>query len=338
MIIHIGQKRQSTIIVLVSILVLLCLELLYKQFAVVQQPIVSSVTDSGGGSSGTLRNATFNISKARSRVGSWMGNNWIPPDGWKIYSTEEIQRMFRNTTILFHGDSTARRAARTLFLLLNSTSTLSVPRSALDDLNVLDNNPDPLTKDGSVRNQLAYCLVDTVGWVNKAIQDIEKLKDLEKNTESHVLSKSKKNVDVVVFMIGTWDEGNKGVCGRYHDKNKTYAESMISEMTSLFKKLNRYQRLSGNTLIWRTNGFFQSGSRKSDAPLMRTLNQAAMNAIEGYNNVGFTYVNYGESVEPRSFGQMRIDGGHVSHYGFEGRFVLLQMLVNQLVELRVLSL
>ena len=75
----------------------------------------------------------------------------------------------------------------------------------------------------------------------------------------------------------------------------------------------------------------------TDTELTKTLNRRAMDLIEQKSNPGFVYVNYGKAIEPVSFGENRSDGGHKSHYGWQARFVFIQMLVNQLVDMNLFS-
>jgi hypothetical protein len=48
------------------------------------------------------------------------------------------------------------------------------------------------------------------------------------------------------------------------------------------------------------------------------------------NNNKMTYVNWGEAVEPRSFGAERLSGDMHAHYSHEPRVVLIQMITNHL--------
>lgn len=52
---------------------------------------------------------------------SWIGNQWIPPPGYRLHSTREIQSYFQKRSILWVGDSTARRAYGTMYGILNAT-------------------------------------------------------------------------------------------------------------------------------------------------------------------------------------------------------------------------
>ena len=145
-----------------------------------------------------------------------------------------------------------------------------------------------------------------------------------------------KHADVIVISIGSWEEGKKDICARYSKEEKNYTEAMLQIRRRTFGILNEYQKLSNKTIVWRTNGFFDIGPR-ADTQLTKTLNKDLMDSLDFYQNPGVTYVNYGEAIEPRSFGPRQIKGDHVAHYGFQARIVLIEMLVNHLLDLGVLS-
>ena len=59
----------------------------------------------------------------RHLTGSWIGDSWIPPSPeWRLYSAREMRDIFHGQRIAFVGDSLARRAAMTLFPILNHTT------------------------------------------------------------------------------------------------------------------------------------------------------------------------------------------------------------------------
>lgn len=57
--------------------------------------------------------------------GSWIGDVWIPPRGWDLYSSHQLAQLWgRNTNgILWIGDSTARRTSLTLWEILHGGSS-----------------------------------------------------------------------------------------------------------------------------------------------------------------------------------------------------------------------
>ena len=88
-----------------------------------------------------------NYVSPRSLTGSWMGDQWIPPPEWRLYSAWEMQDIFRNKTLLFLGDSTARRAAGTLYAMLNhTTSNIKRSRNGKEPGSQESNTTDPTTK------------------------------------------------------------------------------------------------------------------------------------------------------------------------------------------------
>jgi len=312
----------------------------------------------------------FNVSSTRSKIGSWMGNNWIPPPGWKLYSMDSLRRMFASASIHLWGDSTARRVAATLHMILESPLASDISVQQLDDNNILDNETkfqpsncpeyiqdtaDQLIRNfggichvSSALNRGAHSLHDFQNQTTPSPKESEQLSilswqrvfcllDLNDIFEDKIHERKlfQKHTKVIVISIGAWHEGNKHVCGRNHqDKNYTY--NTIQELYSFLEKANAYQKQSNKTLIWRTPGFFADSGR-DDPALIRALNKAAMDTIDSYNNPGLTYINYGEAVEPRSFGAARITGGHVAHYGYHAFHVAIQMMANHLVDLGILQ-
>lgn len=65
--------------------------------------------------------------EAIGQYGSWLGNTWIPPEGWKYYSVSDLQSLYGSKRILFLGDSTARRSGMVLYSILNHTATSAKP-------------------------------------------------------------------------------------------------------------------------------------------------------------------------------------------------------------------
>jgi hypothetical protein len=55
-------------------------------------------------------------------MGTWIGNTWIPPPGWRMFTVAELQDMYKNKSILWIGDSTARRSSLTMYAVLRALS------------------------------------------------------------------------------------------------------------------------------------------------------------------------------------------------------------------------
>jgi len=72
-------------------------------------------------------------------MGSWFGDTLIPPDGWKLCLASELQDFYKDSSMLWVGDSTCRRSFATFYGILNSTQEhVNVPE--IDDASVIDIN------------------------------------------------------------------------------------------------------------------------------------------------------------------------------------------------------
>jgi hypothetical protein len=59
--------------------------------------------------------------------GSWIGDVWIPPRGWELYSSDQLTQLWGHHTngILWIGDSTGRRTSLTLWEILHGSASSS---------------------------------------------------------------------------------------------------------------------------------------------------------------------------------------------------------------------
>ena len=80
----------------------------------------------------------------RNQTGSFIGSTWIPPPGWKLFSARAMHDLYQDDAggMVWVGGSTARRAALTLYGILNSTAASSphVPTNNVDGPNIIDVN------------------------------------------------------------------------------------------------------------------------------------------------------------------------------------------------------
>ena len=87
---------------------------------------------------------------------SWIGNQWMPPPGYRLYTTREIQHYFYNEqhSILIVGDSTARRFYGTLYGIFNATSNpYNVHVHEINSPNVIDVNKGRRSKNKNNQKQ-----------------------------------------------------------------------------------------------------------------------------------------------------------------------------------------
>jgi hypothetical protein len=57
--------------------------------------------------------------------GSWTGNHWVPPHGWWYFSNQELLIVYKDKSIMWVGDSLARRAAATMNGILKEAANSS---------------------------------------------------------------------------------------------------------------------------------------------------------------------------------------------------------------------
>jgi hypothetical protein len=56
--------------------------------------------------------------------GHWIGSTWIPPSpSWRLYDPVEMLHAYSGKSVLFIGDSTSRRLAQTLYMMLEETES-----------------------------------------------------------------------------------------------------------------------------------------------------------------------------------------------------------------------
>jgi len=282
---------------------------------------------------------SYSLSRVEQR-GHWIGNTWIPSHGWRYHSAKEMRDFYRGKSILWIGDSSARRAATTMYGILNSTNatTMHVPVKIINDRSVIDVNkkkttehcnqwlnhshhpllcrPTPGEKGGSFVVLTSNCLTG-----------LEIFLEAELSGQSNVTNE----MDVVILSLGIWEGIRPRDCKDRNESPRTLLARQ-NETIALLAKLQSERR----TIVWRTSGYSGNGV---GTDLVHNMNEKAMDQIEDIasalraRNVmsNLTFVDWGGAVRPRSFAIERITGDIHPHYGLEARHVLIQMIMNQLI-------
>jgi hypothetical protein len=273
--------------------------------------------------------------------GSWIGDVWIPPPGWRIYSASELRSFYRDKNIMWIGDSMARRAATLLYGILDTTKSNSshVSIGAIDGKHISD--PDEKSCKGwGNPNAKSLCRVMPGGSPrggNFLLRGAICLGELEKILSKEVSGKSKTtaDVDIVVISLGIWEAVRPNMCNGNHRINpqKKSMPRLLNDTISHLEKLQSPQR----SIVWRTSGHTDTGKRES---VILQMNGKAMDQIDEFassemsrspkRTSNLTYVDWGGAIYPRSIGKARIKGDHYVHYGVTARFVMVQMVTNQL--------
>lgn len=285
---------------------------------------------------------------------SWIGNQWIPPPGYRTYSTLEIQRYFQNQTILFIGDSTARRTYATFFGILNATAPNDVSVDEVDHARVIDvGKRDPSSRGCPHRQGYKICrtpprtatttsnysMGDVPGVDLMGVTCLHELAEMVGDPSS-VFRTDLTKYDLVVFIIGPWEVLEKWECTGLHGRRN----STDNLFQSLFSLTNTAETPS---IVWRTWG--SPGTSNSDPATGEKQWKAALshnrfvkdlvdlNEVQrrasGKPMSAVSYIDWGRAMRPRLLPQeRRIVGDMDPHYGLESRLAFVQMLMNHLVE------
>jgi hypothetical protein len=272
-------------------------------------------------------------SNNREMVGSWIGDTWIPPSPWQLYSATDLARMWSSKKIWWIGDSLARRGAMTLYHILNNSQT-TILKEDLDKFSILNVNRG-LVKDrehcpifqkvkpsgpivcrsmpGSTSSDIKAFMVSYLCTAAEVAKFL-----LNEMDEAHVPRTNILEVDVIVIAIGA------------HEKSKP---DLVELYTRLVRLCHKFSQVTGVPIVWRTSGY---SVEKYEKPVS-SLNDAVMDTIESYGaESNLTFIDWAGAVRERSHGPHRIEGDSMSHYGVEPRLALVQMLTNHLVDRGIL--
>jgi hypothetical protein len=269
--------------------------------------------------------------------GSWIGNHWVPPNGWRYFSAEELRTVYKDKSIMWVGDSLARRAGATMYAILNDASDVNVPVAPIDASSAINVNKhgmsDPCRKwTASCERGKQFDCKHQPRWCRTMPGGVGDYAYLKKYLFSDVIAffsdelSGKYNItedfDTIIIAMGNHDKGRS--------RNST-----LSKMTKAINILGKVQSI-GKTIIWRTTGF---QNNKANSEYFMEINKKAVAQIDSIatrlqhekNTVSnLTCINWSGAVYPRSFGENRIKGDHPEHYGLQGRLVLIQMITNHL--------
>jgi len=269
---------------------------------------------------------------------SWIGDQWIPPPGYRTYSTRELQTFFANHSILFVGDSTARRSYATLYSILNKTNDPdNVSVFSIHDEKIIDVNKGHKTE---------FCDKEGYFYCRKTSQnnvyDLINKSCLGDAISTSMLREWVNQYTLVIYALGPWEIMDKAECGAgmFGRKNQTDDIFQI-----LFEGANDSKH---TRFIWRTWG--SPGTKKSNPKYDKTLwNKARAHndyvkmlidkndmsrKNEGKELGAVSYIDWGKAMLPRLYpAEQRISGDIDAHYGWPARVTFIQMLMNHLVEM-----
>jgi hypothetical protein len=290
---------------------------------------------------------------------SWLGNQWIPPPGYKTYSADEIQNYFHQQSILIVGDSTARRMYSTLYGILNATeNSYDIKVSDIDSPSILNINRG---RSSTFCHKVGYqvCRKMPTSSINQTstnrfnydllnVECLFQLADIAKHKSSRLWTQWVQNYSLVIFVIGPHEVMNYPKCvAEEHAGRKIQTDDFFNQ----FFQNDDYLNGSNTTFVWRTWGMnakrrvsqsstqdnekFWGEARTHNAYVKTLIDTNGISRMEaGKAPSSISYIDFGQAVLPRLYpAKKRIHGlDHVAHYGLEIRLAFVQMLMNHLVE------
>eukprot|EP00928_Gymnodinium_smaydae_P039346 TRINITY_DN26898_c0_g1_i1.p1 TRINITY_DN26898_c0_g1~~TRINITY_DN26898_c0_g1_i1.p1 ORF type:complete len:505 (+),score=18.87 TRINITY_DN26898_c0_g1_i1:45-1517(+) len=276
---------------------------------------------------------------------SWLANQWVPPDGYRTYSSSDIVDVFSTKSVLVLGDSTARRFFGTWYALMNATNARDITVADLNAPRVVDVNKKKRTETcekegyelcrpmpGATSDQ--RCDLHKVGCLSHVARLL--------TNSSSILRREMFRYDLVLFVLGPWEVSENRLC-LDDESRRSRTESIFSTMMQLSSSVE-YRHTS---FVWRTWGSHGSTFQSAKTSLTQwahaqSHNHLVKSLVHKYQKAQFeqhlpwsqvSYIDWGQVMSPRLFPvERRIAGDIDAHVGLEARVAFIQMLTNHLVE------
>jgi hypothetical protein len=291
------------------------------------------------------------IQQQRHQIGTWVGNWWFPPPEWKLFTPQEMLNIYSNLTMLWIGDSTARRTSMNLYKILDKASHFTIPGEHENVTTRLDITMEEMEQEIDLNkgiNITEPCNISDAFWICRDMPHSNGQHDfllapafclgevqafLDQQIEYAMNATS--NVHVIVISMGVWESVRPVFCQK-QNQNRTQDEQQDSVMESIHRFLTLRPDVK---IIWRTSGWYDGLRRSPFNRFIRIMERNMMDKMDAYLELHpsmrhqFSYVNWAGAIATRSFGNERIRGDIKAHYGLEPRLVLIQMITNRLNEM-----
>lgn len=269
-------------------------------------------------------------------LSQWISSNvWIPLHQ-KLYTIDEMKRLFAHEKTLFVGDSLQRRAADTLCAAFLSSTPHDIRPEAFSKLACFTKeNKDLGYEEKTVSFGTNASILLGFDWRPRleAGKDDDDITHLEAFLKEYLLKKERYDKYTILVVSSTvWDV-------HLSPRRHTTAEDLqqrMAEIVTLFRQIIP----SRVWVIFKTAGYCGPCPWKLEQPKrtvvenykIHAINQQLLNSTKGVNN--FLVIDWAREVLPRSIGKYRILGedDNPYHYGFEARFQFLQFLTHALDE------
>jgi len=340
---------------------------------------------------------------------SWIGDQWIPPNGRPTYSALDFLTYFQKRNVLFIGDSTARRAYATLYGAMTGDDLANIQSKEVEHYLVLDVNRAKITEKCELSDRAFYnttfssdleeevklresltifFLCRNLPLPSTATEAAEALKiqpiqgnklgreklfsppkkfdflrvncvstllhlftprphnnDTSKFSDDNSSTKSGteklppflpylEDYDLVIIANGVY-VNQMNECGKTRtEDNKIEAYNPLHELLHALKDAS-----SPNLQIaYRTPGFYGADTMsegEGNDVIWNMINETKiffneLRASES-NTANMTLVDWGSNIKKKSFGEERIEGDILAHYGLSARLLFTQQLLHELL-------
>lgn len=309
-----------------------------------------------------VRTPVNGIRSNTSDMGTWMGNQWIPPEGWRLYSAREMQTYFAKHSILFVGDSLARRFYNTFYHILNTTDLDNIRGNAVENSiywkrgSKGQKRPDPESctnvrrfatdnndnSTAALENDL-YRLRKCRKSPGMALSDDDKdhhyywdvvqlvchhhVRDLIRD-DLGCQRRYTRGYSIVLIATGMWEIADNMANRKHCDAGGggAFPTGTYARLAELLEILPQWSTPT-TRIVWRTNGYQSHGINQD---VSTRINNMVRERFRQDNNL--VLADWGTAMLPRSFHADRIVGDIEYHYGLEARLALIQILMNAMVE------
>ena len=275
----------------------------------------------------------------------WMGNTWIPQEGYRLYTTDEMRRIFQHENTLFAGDSLQRRVADTLCTVLTTRRQTSMYSEKTDAYThthdvykkVLAKEKCFLKDNKNLGYEDAFLPPALNASGAKVAFDWRPLlkqlhDDFASDFGNQTFAERYVNVTLLIVSSTIWDVH---LSARYH----TSAQDIGQQMKELVLKLHK--AIPSNTLVvFKTAGWCSScpwnltEAKRSVAENQKVYaaNHELQKTVAALQSPNRITIDWAREVLPRSIGNFKIvaEDDNPYHYGIEGRLQFLQMLTSVL--------
>mmetsp|Transcript_3544 Transcript_3544/g.5144 ORF Transcript_3544/g.5144 Transcript_3544/m.5144 type:complete len:387 (-) Transcript_3544:170-1330(-) len=295
---------------------------------------------------------------------TWIENHFLPPKGVPVFHPEDYSLYFQKRNTLFIGDSTGRRAYATLFAIMNSTgyysNISSIPTKDLVNPDVIDFNKDGRRKEKClIQHRSLHRLKTTWGefvcrniskdmsshhhhhqrlFVDKSnagakfdylkINCMKELvpifsKEDGKKHRTSSINEALMDYDLIIIAMGLHDALMVPECSAQPISNSHDLDLVLDALSSVTSPELQ--------ILFRTPGFH--ANHIGDNLVWDLIHHSKEYANRLSTATNFTVLDWGTVISKRSFGEDRIHGDMLAHYGLEARLLFGQQLLHELFAL-----